>query len=124
MPESDSQNKWICLREKKLLESPVMDLITRDCKYTADQREHRFYVLRSKDWCNIIPITEDGKIVMIKQYRAGIDCDTLEVPGGVADTQDGDIETTALRELEEETGYQPLPGARLIRLGQTFPNPA
>ena len=124
MSQPPGQNKWICLDEKKLLESPVMEIIQRDCKSSEDDRVHRFYLLKSRDWCNIIPITEDGKVVMVRQYRIGISEHTLEVPGGVSDPEDHDLQAAAIRELTEETGYVPMPGARCVPIGWSHPNPA
>jgi len=119
------KNSWICENEKTLLSSPVMELIERQCR-SSEQTDHRlkFYLLRSKDWCNIIPITEDGKIVMVKQYRIGVSKHTLEIPGGVIDPEDEHYQAAAIRELQEETGYMPLPGAQCLNLGWVFPNPA
>ena len=79
----------------------------------------QFYVIDTNDWVNIIPITEDGQVVMIKQYRHGSKKVTLEIPGGLVD--DESAEKAALRELLEETGYQ---GDGVTYLGATNPNPA
>ncbi|HQP55774.1 MAG TPA: NUDIX hydrolase [Syntrophorhabdus sp.] len=79
----------------------------------------RFYVIDTNDWVNIIPITEDGQVVMIQQYRHGSKNITLEIPGGLVD--DESPENAALRELLEETGYQ---GDNVTYLGATNPNPA
>lgn len=89
-----------------------------------DSEGHRFYVFKSRDWCNIIPITEDGKIVFIKQFRAGILGSSMEFPGGVVESEDSNLQATALREMVEETGYQPLPNAKCVLLGTSYPNPA
>jgi 8-oxo-dGTP pyrophosphatase MutT (NUDIX family) len=78
-----------------------------------------FYTLQSNDWVNVIPITRDQHVVMIKQYRHGSRQVTLEIPGGLVD--EADPKEAALRELLEETGYS---GSRVSLLGSTNPNPA
>jgi 8-oxo-dGTP pyrophosphatase MutT (NUDIX family) len=118
------KNSWICEEEKVVISSPVLDIIEQNCRSSEDERKHKFYLLKSRNWCNIIPITEDGNVVFVKQYRIGIGEHTLEVPGGVVDPTDSNCLNAAIREMQEETGYAPLPGAQCISLGWTFPNPA
>lgn len=79
----------------------------------------QFYVIDTNDWVNVIPITEDNEVVMIKQYRHGSKSVTLEIPGGLVD--DESPERAAVRELLEETGYQ---GESVRYLGSANPNPA
>ncbi|MBC7693024.1 MAG: NUDIX hydrolase [Methylotenera sp.] len=117
--------EWVCVKEETLLDTPFMKILQRDCNSTdSPSHLHRFYLFKSRDWCNVIPITEDGKVVLVQQYRIGISEQTLEIPGGVADVTDGNIQESALREMTEETGYEALPGARVENLGWTYPNPA
>src|SRR5699024_6239867 len=52
----------------------------------------------------IIPVTEDGKIIFVEQFRRPLNRTQFEMPGGKRETGEN-IEVTALRELEEETGY-------------------
>ncbi len=53
----------------------------------------------------VVPITADGKILMVKQFRNALDRYTLEIPAGALDSaQESGMECVA-RELEEETGY-------------------
>lgn len=54
---------------------------------------------------SVLPITKDNQIVLVKQYRYAIGDDTLEIPAGKKDDIYDDLKTTALRELQEETGY-------------------
>jgi len=44
--------------------------------------EHDFYILESTDWINIIPLTADHQVVMVRQYRHGSKEVPLEIPGG------------------------------------------
>jgi len=82
---------------------------------------HRFFVLESPDWVNVIPLTPEGNVIMIRQYRHGTEDVTLEVPGGMVDAADGDPSVSAARELREETGYEV---EAIIHLGSVAPNPA
>ncbi|MBC7961128.1 MAG: NUDIX hydrolase [Vallitaleaceae bacterium] len=53
----------------------------------------------------VIPIDDEGKIIMVKQYRNASNGYTLEIPAGTLDAPDEDPLDCARRELEEETGY-------------------
>lgn len=54
----------------------------------------------------VVPVNHEGKILMVRQYRNALDRETLEVPAGGLNSIDEPTDTAALRELEEETGYQ------------------
>lgn len=53
----------------------------------------------------VVPVKEDGKILMVKQYRNALDDYTLEIPAGGKNGVDEPTLDCAYRELEEETGY-------------------
>ncbi len=82
---------------------------------------HRFFILESPDWVNVIPLTAEGNVIMIRQFRHGTEDVTLEVPGGMVDATDGSPAVSAARELREETGYE---AAEIVHLGTVAPNPA
>lgn len=84
------------------------------------QIEHDFYCIEAPDWINIIPLTSTEEVVMIEQYRHGIESVTLEIPGGMVDEGEAP-RNAAAREMFEETGYT---AAEIIKLGKTQPNPA
>jgi 8-oxo-dGTP pyrophosphatase MutT (NUDIX family) len=69
---------------------------------------------------NVVPVTTEGNVVLIRQFRHGIQDVTMEIPGGMMN--EGEMpEAAAARELREETGYV----AEKIRLlARVMPNPA
>ena len=81
---------------------------------------HEFYVIEFPDWVNILPITAEGELLMVRQYRHGARESTIEIPGGTVDEGESPKEA-ALRELHEETGWI---AADAVELGWVYPNPA
>lgn len=80
-----------------------------------------FFLMDGFDWCNIIALTPENSVVLVRQYRHGAEEFTLEIPGGVVEANDVDPMQSALREMEEETGYT---SSDVISLGTIYPNPA
>lgn len=62
--------------------------------------------IRHKGAAAVVPVTEDGKILMVRQYRNALERYTLEIPAGALDREDEPGICCAGRELEEETGYR------------------
>ncbi len=83
-------------------------------------KEHPFYVLSTRNWTNIVALTQDKKMLMVSQYRHGTGEVSLEIPGGAVDLQEEPLKA-AQRELREETGYE---SSQWHFLGQVRPNPA
>lgn len=86
----------------------------------ASGAEYSFFIIEASDWINVIPLTTDGRIVCVRQYRHGTEEITLEVPGGIVDEGEEPL-TAALREMTEETGYE---ADETIHIGTVAPNPA
>ena len=66
----------------------------QDCKVFSVARmrsrspygnEHDFFRIDSTDWVNVVPVTEAGEIIMVRQFRHGSQRVTLEIPGGMID---------------------------------------
>jgi 8-oxo-dGTP pyrophosphatase MutT (NUDIX family) len=92
--------------------------IRRRSPHTA--REHDFTRLLCPDWVNVVAFTTAGELLLVEQFRHGIDASTVEVIGGVCDRGE-DPAQTARRELLEETGHE---AGRWVGLGSCAPNPA
>lgn len=86
----------------------------------GQDRVHEYVRMRFPDWVNVVAVTDDKHLVLVRQLRHGIDEVTLEVPGGAVDPGE-DPATAAMRELREETGYG---GGRVVPLGHVAVNPA
>jgi ADP-ribose pyrophosphatase len=63
-------------------------------------------VVRHPGAVSVVPVTDDGEVVLVRQYRAPIDAMVLEIPAGKRDVLDEPLDVTANRELAEEVGLQ------------------
>jgi ADP-ribose pyrophosphatase len=82
-------------------------------------QEHDIVVVRHAPSVVLIPMEDDGRVVLIKQYRASLDQQMWEFPAGRVDEGET-AEDAARRECEEEIGRVP---ARIERLGAFYPTP-
>ncbi len=83
-------------------------------------KAHRFFIIESSPWVNVIPLTPQKEVVLVRQYRHGTQDVTLEIPGGLVEASDSPA-GAAERELMEETGYG---AGEILPLGMVHPNPA
>lgn len=94
----------------------VFQVITTEFSYQTQSAE--FYQIAAPNWVNVIALHNDC-IVMIMQFRIGIEDYVLELPGGIVDHGESPLRA-GQRELREETGY--IGQAQVI--GTMHPNPA
>ena len=77
-------------------------------------------IFEFRAWANVVALTKNGDVVLVRQYRHGV-CDVLwEFPGGVVEDGEDPVDG-AKRELLEETGYT---SSNLIQVARLYPNPA
>lgn len=112
---------WKSLHRKTVGDFRIFDMTIERKVNPRNGFENDFYVLHPPGWVNIVPVTADGHLVMVEQYRHGSDTIELELPGGVMDPTDESPVATATRELREETGYE---GRNARVIGEVFSNPA
>lgn len=113
--------KWKTIQEEKAAELIIFNAFYKTKLHPKTGKQAKFTVIDSPDWVNIIPVTTEGKIVLVQQYRHGTDEITLELPGGLIES--GELpEVAAKRECIEETGFasELIP----IKIGSQKPNPA
>jgi ADP-ribose pyrophosphatase len=111
---------WQLIRSQQRESYRVFSVRTDTAISPRTNTSHEFHVIESRDWINIIPITSDERVVMVRQYRHGSREITLEIPGGIVDPGDTP-QGAGARELLEETGYQT---EDWVQIGEVNPNPA
>lgn len=86
------QSQWLTVRKDKveLPKGPVLP---------------SYYVLEYPDWVNVIGVTKEGMLVLVRQYRHGLGRISYELCAGMCDATDATPMETARREMLEETGY-------------------
>lgn len=112
--------KWRKLGEKNVFRNGIVNIIQKDFYYEEALDSMPFTVVEMNNWATIVPVTADNEFIIVRQFRAGPESDTLEFPGGGVNPGETPVQA-AVRELAEETGAS---AEEFIPLGIMDPNPA
>jgi ADP-ribose pyrophosphatase len=105
--------------DETLVENWLLRLRRERFRSRKSGKIHDFYVAYLTDGVHVVALTPDDRVVMVRQFRAGLHRDSLETPGGLLEAGE-DPCTAGARELLEETGYS---GDTPELLGTISPNP-
>lgn len=96
--------KWKLLESEYLIQRPWLTARCDKVQLPNGTIHNEYYVLEYPTWINVIAITDEGKYVMVEQYRHGLQDVFTEIVAGVVESDEPPIEA-AKRELLEETGF-------------------
>lgn len=105
---------------RTLLETPIFTLRADTAARPDGAHEGTYYVLECPAYVNVVALTDDARIILVRQWRHGTRAVELEIPAGLVEPGEADLDAAA-RELLEETGYG---AARWSLLGDVVPNAA
>ena len=118
--EKEIRKGWDVQPGKVVLKTPVVTINAGPVICKRSGREKEFYLFDFPDWVNVIAITPDRQMVLVRQFRYGTRRMEIEIPGGMVNPGENPLDA-GCRELMEETGY----GGRSARIiGKVCPNPA
>jgi len=106
----------------KYISRDIWGTVRKDICETAEGKIiDPYYVYEFPTWVTAVALTQEGKIIMERQYRYALDVVCYEIPGGCVDETDTSLEMAIARELMEETGYH---FSKYEYLGKTSANPS
>lgn len=97
--------KWKILSSEYLFDDLWFKVRKDICESPSGKIINPYYVYEFPEWATAFALTEDNKVIVVKQYRHPIGEVIVELPGGCVDSTDKDFQTAIARELLEETGY-------------------
>ena len=112
--------KWELLKSSYLFRSKWLTVRKDYVKMPSGHEMNDFYIIEHPSFVNIIAINKEGKFIIEKQYRHGINRIVHELPAGTIEENETSLEA-AKRELLEETGFG---GGRWVKYYQSAPNPS
>ena len=117
----DDEFKWKTVSSQYLYKEQWFTVRKEKCEGPDGKIIDPYYVFEFPEWVTALPVTEEGTIILVKQYRHALGEVCIEIPGGCVDATDLSLEDAIRRELLEETGYV---FTTVHGLGRTSANPS
>lgn len=113
--------KWKTIASEYLFDDTWLRARKDTCERPDGKIVSPYYVMEYPTWVTAVALTEDEKVILVKQYRHALEEVCIETPGGCVDDTDANYDVAIQRELLEETGYA---FNKVTYLGRTSSNPS
>ncbi len=120
MKDETDKMRWQTLASEYLFREPWLTVRRDHVRLPSGVENPNYYVLEYPDFCNVIALTREGRMVIERQYRHGEGRTGWELPAGCVEKGETPMQA-AQRELFEETGYV---GGEWRPLLMVSPNPS
>ena len=117
----DDEGRWRTLSSTYLFQRPWLTVRCQRMLLPTGREHPEYYILEYPTWVNIIALTPDDRMLLVRQYRPALDITRYELCAGVMDPSDASPLEAAQRELLEETGFG---GGEWTKLMVVGPNPS
>lgn len=94
------------LKRELVYQGTILDIYKDTMQFANGKTEEWDFVSHRMGAAAVLPVLPDGRILLVRQYRNALERETIELPAGCRDSLTEDTRVTAIRELEEETGYK------------------
>src|SRR5277367_1134034 len=108
---------WRRIREGEERDLTILRIREDSFEDPRDASLHPRVILTAPDWVNVVALTDAGEAVLVRQFRFGVEANTLEIPGGMVEPGE-EPSAAASRELQEETGFR---AREVVPLGFVHP---
>ncbi|MAI89200.1 NUDIX hydrolase [Ponticaulis sp.] len=112
-------DRWKVVSSRQTYSDPWLNVRTDTVELPNGTTIPDYHVMQYKEWAAIMGLTDEGNLVIIREYRHGCGEVTLGLPAGTADEGEDDYLAVAQREFREETGYE---ADEWVELGKAYAN--
>ncbi len=119
---TQTEHGWQVLSTRPVLNTPFLRIHSERVQLPNGIVLPDYYIIDNRGWVGVVPVTEDGRFLINRQYKHGIGEYVLEFPAGGIDDGEDDPLVAAKRELMEESGYSTEPD-KIELLTEMIANP-